>query len=117
MYNAVLYSDGMTAEKSTRDMTDEEVYVRQAVRDVDTVARNLERLAGRLRELAQRYESLSLATNVNVIRSGAVGIAAEVVNEYTQGVGNNGTHIWQVIRGAQDLDEYRRTPPLRGGDR
>jgi hypothetical protein len=106
----------MGAEKSIRDMTDEEVCVREAVRSVDTVARGLERLANRLREIANRYESVGSSTNKHVALSGCVGVAAEVVNEFTQGVGNNGTHIWQVIRSAQAVDDFRRAGELRGED-
>lgn len=98
--------------RSIRDMTDEEVYVQEAVRSVDTVARGLERLAARLRMLAERYATVGTSTNDHVVRSGCVGVAAEVVNEYTQGVGSNGTYLWGVIRSAQGVDDYRRT--LRG---
>lgn len=101
----------MTAQEgeSIRHMTDEEVYVREAVRYVDTVARRLEGLASRLRQAAERYVTLGASANEHVVRSGCVGVAAEVVNEYTQGVGSNGTYLWGVINSAREVDDYRRT--------
>lgn len=98
----------MGAEKSIRDMTDEEVYIQQAVRNVDSVARGLERLAERLRKLAERY------VNSGETLGGAVNVAAEVVNQFTQSVGNQGSHLWDAIRAAQDLDDHRRASELRG---
>lgn len=90
-------------------LTDAQIYVAAAVRQVDTVARSLERLAERLRRLAERYE---MAGNA---RGGAVGVAAEVVNEYTQSIGGNGTYLWGVIRDAQELDAFFRAGEGKGG--
>jgi len=84
------------------------IYITQAERSVEVIAHNLERLASRLRTLAGGYQHLTVTTNPHVLRSGAVGVAAEIINEYTNGVGNNGTHLWDVIRNAQALDDHRR---------
>jgi hypothetical protein len=84
-------------------MTDREARTRECVRNVDTVARNLERLANRLRQLAERYETYPYKRD-----GGASSVAAEVVSEYTVGVGNNGTHLWQVLESARELDNQIR---------
>lgn len=102
----------MGAEKSRRDMTDEEVYVDEAIRNVDTVAQGLERLAVRLRETAQQYATVGRSNNEHLARSGCIGVAAELISQYAQGVGNNGTHLWGLVRSAQAVDDHRRSMDL-----
>lgn len=104
----------MSAEaKPARDLTDEEVYVRNAQHQAEVVAQKLETLAARLRQLG---ESGFNSTNR---RTGAVGVAADIVSEFTQGVGNIGTFLWGVVHNAEHLDRYRREESVdrRGGTR
>lgn len=84
---------------STRDLTDEDVYVRNAQRSYLTVAEKLEAVARRMRQLSERVPDA---------RHSAVGKAAEAVSEYTQGVGSIGTHLWAVVNEAEHLDRFRR---------
>jgi len=85
--------------ETTRDLTDEDIYVRNAQRSYLTVAEKLEAVARRIRQLAERVPN---------DRTSAVGQAAEAVSEYTQGVGAIGTHLWAVVNDAEHLDRFRR---------
>lgn len=69
-------------------------------RQVDVVAEKLEQLAERLRRMALRFDAPARQT--------AVDVAAEIVNEYTQGVGAVGSFLWGTVHNANHLDRIRR---------
>jgi hypothetical protein len=83
-----------------RPTTDEDLYVREAIRQYDVVADRLEKLVHRMRELGVRVANPNSKTT-------AVSKSAEAVSEFTNGVGNISSHLWGLITNAQDLDEYR----------
>lgn len=67
---------------------------------VEVVAEKLEVLAARLRAQAKAFRA--------PVRQTAVDVAAEIVNEYTQGVGSVGTFLQGVVHTANHLDHVRR---------
>ncbi len=97
-----------TTETTTtkRDRTDDEIYVDCARREYETVAGKLESLAARIREQSQY---------VGTGRTSAVHRAAEMVNDFTNGVGNLGTFLWGVVHAAEVLDDFRRKAAARAG--
>lgn len=80
-------------------MTDEDIYIECARREYETVAKKLEQLAVRVREQGQY---------VGTGRASAVSRAADLMSEFTQGVGNIGTFLWGVVHNAEHLDRHRR---------
>lgn len=74
------------------------LYVRDVVHQVDVMAERLEKLAERLRLRAKAFAN----PHVN-----AVGLAADLVSDYTQGVGSQGTYLWGLVTDARTLDAGR----------
>jgi hypothetical protein len=68
-------------------------YAKSAQRDAQAVA-------GKLRALADRIDQLATAFPAT---DRPVSLAADIVNDYTQGVGGVGTHLWSLVKDAEDL--------------
>lgn len=81
-----------------RPTTDAGVYAQDAMRSVETIARELEELAGRLRAQVSGFNNPNLS---------AVGLAADIVSDYTQGVGSRGTRLWTLVHAAGLVDQAR----------
>ena len=81
----------------SNDETIAQAYGRDAARSVESIAAELETLAARLR----LYKPA-------LTRAGGEGgrVAADIVNEYTQGVGTNGTRLYNLVTTAADSDRH-----------
>jgi hypothetical protein len=80
--------------------TTEELYLRGAKHSVDTIATRLEALARRLRETSEQYNSTSS-------RASALATSAEIIEQFTSGIGNIAPFLGTAVRTAQDLDAFR----------
>jgi hypothetical protein len=83
----------------------EEVYVRRAQGQVESIAGALERLAGNLRKRVGQFAAPSPT-------GGAVYVAVDVVNTFTETVGRIGVALPGVMLEAWELDQFRAV--LRG---
>lgn len=90
----------------SNDETIAQTYGRDAVRSVDNIAKALEFLAARLRENAQH---MALGNGK------AASTAADIVNDYTNGVGNNATRLYTLITSAADSDKHFAAEQSRAG--
>jgi hypothetical protein len=82
------------------ERTTESIMASSTRRKVQATAEKLEQLAARLRDRAARFESPQT-------RYSAVSIAADIVGEYVQGVGNGGVYLNDLIAEAVELDTER----------
>lgn len=74
-------------------MTDKEIRIANARRAANNVAEKLRTLADRIEGIGSDFATTD--------RPAAV--AADIVNDFTQGVGSIGAVLWQVVRNADDL--------------
>ncbi len=86
--------------------------VQELVEDGEGVADALERLAGRVRKLSQRFTQLGPQTGT------AVGVAAELVSDVMQGTGALGTLLWTLTSnaGTYDREQAARIAAQPGKD-
>lgn len=82
------------------ERTVDDIEVANLIRITTVVAEKLETLAARLRKEAEHFKRRDL-------RGGASGVAADIVNDYVQGVGNQGTFLWTIVRDAAVMDARR----------
>jgi hypothetical protein len=83
-----------------RTRTVDDLEVASLIRLTSVTAEKLEILAGRLRKSAEHFKKRDL-------RGGATGVAADIVNDYVQGVGSQGTFLWSIVRDAAVMDTRR----------
>jgi hypothetical protein len=73
----------------TRYLTEDQVLRREAAREAERLASKLDQLAERIRHTSRQFE--------NTPRP-AVAIVADLVNDYVQGTGSAGPILWGLIR-------------------
>lgn len=86
----------MSAERTL-----ESIEVANLVRLASVTAEKLERVAKEIRRHAEYFAKTDL-------RGGATGVAADIVNDYVQGIGSPGTFLWTIVRDAAELDARRK---------
>lgn len=64
-------------------------------------------VAGKLRTLADNLDRVAEGFRKPNLRGGATGVAADIVNDYVQGFGPQGTFLWTIVRDAAELDHCR----------
>jgi hypothetical protein len=74
-------------------MTDKEIRVASARRAASNVAEKLRTLADRIERIGSDFATTDLPA----------AVAADIVGDFTQGVGSIGAVLWQVVRNAEDL--------------
>jgi hypothetical protein len=78
----------MTDARTSRDLTDNQILRKDAARQAERIAKDLEDLAARIRCTAQQFDDESRM---------ASKVAADIVSDYTQGGGNIGSMLWMMI--------------------
>lgn len=73
----------------TRDLTEDQVLRREAAREAERLASELDRVAERIRHTSRQFEKTQRP---------AAGITADLVNDYVQGTGSAGPILWGLIR-------------------
>jgi len=81
--------------------TEEDDRVADLTRLADAMARALEAAASRIRMEAQSFAKDGL-------RSGAVGVAADVVQEFVNAPRSASVYLWDLATEAAKLDAHRR---------
>jgi hypothetical protein len=78
----------MTDTRTSRDLTDNQILRKDAARQAERIAKDLENLAARIRRTAQQFDDESRM---------ASKVVADIVSDYTQGGGNIGSMLWIMV--------------------